>query len=80
MRTDPVVEMKKLYDWMGDELTPEVEERMATWWRTNPRDKQGVHEYHPEQYGIDLDELRQQFAFYNDRFVGPAASTTTGAA
>ncbi len=77
MRTDPVAEMRKLYAWMGDELTDEVEARMATWWSTNPRDKQGVHEYHPEQYGIDLDELRQQFAFYNDRFVGPAARTTT---
>ena len=77
MRTDPLAQMRGLYDWMGDELTPEVEERMDAWWRTNPRDKQGVHEYHPEQYGIDLDELRQQFGFYNDRFVGPATSTTT---
>lgn len=80
MRSDPVAEMDKLYAWMGDELTDEVRERMATWWSTNPRDKQGVHEYHPEQYGIDLDELRQQFAFYNDRFVEPTAPSTTGEA
>ncbi len=43
--------------------------RMRTWWETNPADKQGVHDYHPEHYGIDLDDLRTQFAFYNDRFV-----------
>ena len=79
MRTDPVAQMERLYAWSGDELTDEVTERMTTWWSTNPRDKQGVHEYHPEEYGIDLDELRAQFAFYNDRFVGPAAPTTDAA-
>jgi hypothetical protein len=77
MRTDPVSEMERLYGWRGDELTEEVRERMSIWWTTNPRDKQGVHEYRPEQYGIDLDELREQFAFYNDRFVESAKSTTT---
>ena len=77
MRTDPVGEMERLYAWMGDDLTDGVKDRMAKWWSTNPRDKQGVHEYNPEQYGIDLDALRQQFAFYNDRFVGPVESTTT---
>lgn len=77
MRTDPVAQMERLYAWTGDELTDEVKDRMTTWWNSNPRDKQGVHEYHPDQYGIDLDQLRQQFAFYNDRFVEPARPTTT---
>ena len=44
---------------------------MRTWWETNPADKQGVHEYHPELYGINVDDLREQFAFYNHRFVTP---------
>lgn len=37
-------------------------------------EKQGVHEYSPEEYGIDLDQLRAQFAFYYDRFVGTSAT------
>ena len=69
MRPDPIPAIDGFYEWLGVELTDEVAARMRTWWETNPADKQGVHEYHPEQYGIDLDELRTQFAFYNDRFV-----------
>lgn len=45
---------------------------MRTWWTSNPADKHGVHEYRPEDYGIDVDALRRQFAFYNDRFITPA--------
>jgi hypothetical protein len=68
MRPDPMPAIGRLYDWLGIELTDDVAERMRTWWSTNPPDKQGVHDYNPEQYGIDLDDLRTQFAFYNDRF------------
>ena len=68
MRPDPIPAIEKLYEWLGVELTDEVAARMRTWWDTNPADKQGVHEYQPEQYGIDLGHLRNQFAFYNDRF------------
>lgn len=68
VRKDPVGEVRKLYDWLGVELTEEVADRMSAWWTSNPRDKQGAHEYHAEDYGIDLDELHRQFAFYNDRF------------
>ena len=68
MRPDPIPAIERLYGWLGVELTEAVIERMRTWWVTNPADKQGVHDYDPDQYGIDLDDLRVQFAFYNDRF------------
>ena len=68
MRPDPLPVIVRFYGWLGDELTPEVAARMQAWWEANPAEKQGIHEYSPEQYGIDLDALRSQFAFYNDRF------------
>jgi hypothetical protein len=68
MRPDPIPAIERLYTWLGVEVTDDVVGRMRTWWETNPPDKQGVHDYNPEQYGIDLDDLRAQFAFYNDRF------------
>ncbi len=68
MRPDPIPAIDRLYGWLGLELTDDVADRMRSWWESNPADKQGVHEYHPEQYGIDLAQLRAQFAFYNDRF------------
>jgi len=73
MRSDPIGEMRKLYHWLDVELTDEVVARMEAWWQNNSGasrvEKQGVHEYSPEEYGIDLDRLRSQFAFYSDRFV-----------
>jgi hypothetical protein len=68
MRPDPIPAVERLYTWLGTELTDDVTRRMRTWWAANPADKQGIHDYNPEQYGIDLDEIRAQFAFYNDRF------------
>jgi hypothetical protein len=80
LQTEPITEMGRLYEWLGIELTDDVATRMSRWWTENPSDKQGVHEYRPEDYGIDLDELREQFAFYNDRFVGPPRDpASTGA-
>jgi len=72
LRPDPIPAMDRLYRWLDVELTDEVAERMAEWWSANPADKQGVHDYSPEQYGIDLTVLRRQFAFYNDRFAEEA--------
>ena len=73
MRPDPIPAIDRFYRWLGVELTDDVVARMRTWWETNPAEKQGVHDYTPEQYGIDLDELRDQFAFYNERFAASAA-------
>ena len=72
MRPDPLPAVGRLYHWLGEDLTADVIDRMRTWWDANPADKHGVHDYHPEDYGIDLDDLRVQFAFYNDRFGGDA--------
>ena len=76
LQRDPVGQMERLYAWTGDDLTPEVAERMRSWWTSNPADKHGVHEYRPEDYGIDVDALRRQFAFYDDRFIPPAPEPT----
>ena len=75
MRPDPIPAIERLYRWLGEELTDDVATRMRTWWETNPADKQGIHDYNPEQHGIDIDDLRAQFAFYNDRFTAASPRT-----
>ena len=75
MRPDPIPAIERLYEWLGEELTDDVATRMQTWWETNPADQQGIHDYNPEQYGIDIDDLRAQFAFYNDRFTAASPRT-----
>jgi hypothetical protein len=68
MRSDPLPAVARLYDWLGEGLTATVTGRMGAWWAANPPDRHGVHEYHPEEYAIDLDALQAQFAFYDQRF------------
>ena len=65
---DPFPQLEKLYEFLGEDLTPETRERMATWRRNTPRDKHGDHTYDPAGFGLDVDELRRRFGFYNERF------------
>ena len=43
--SDPVAEMRALYEWAGDPLTPAVERRMHDWFKRNPQHKFGRPSY-----------------------------------
>jgi len=68
MQTDPMATIGRLYAWLGEELTPTAEQRMAAWWEDNSRERHGARQVNPDDYGIDIDALRERFRFYNDRF------------
>jgi hypothetical protein len=68
---DPFPTLAKLYDFLGEEFTPEAEARMRTWRASTPRDKHGRHEYNGADYGLSTAALREKFAFYTDRFAVP---------
>jgi hypothetical protein len=65
---DPFPTLEKLYAFLGEDFTSLTQERMAAWRRNQPRDKHGLHEYDPADYGLQRGELREQFSFYSDRF------------
>jgi hypothetical protein len=67
-QADPVAEIRKLYAWLGDELTDETVEGMLAWRADNPKDKYGKHTYDGADYGITDDSLQQRFGAYRDRF------------
>ena len=51
------------------------ETRMRAWRTSTPRDKHGLHEYDPADFGLDRDAIRQRFRFYSDRFgIPPGAA------
>jgi hypothetical protein len=61
---DPVGQMRALYAWAGDELTPEVEEAMLDWLRRNPQDRFGTRPYLLDDYGVtkaDLEPLYEEY-------------------
>ena len=46
---------------------------MQAWWSDGAARRSGPHTYEPETYGLDLAAVRQQYAFYYDRFDVPVA-------
>ncbi|HVM64300.1 MAG TPA: sulfotransferase, partial [Acidimicrobiales bacterium] len=71
MQAAPIDAVRRLYEWLGEELTPVAEGRMAEWWDANSRERHGAHRYSPEDYGLDVDALRARFRFYTERFDVP---------
>ena len=70
MQSDPVGSVRGLYDWLGEELTPETATAMQEWWDGSQEDRSagGGHHYTPEEFGLDDDELHERFADYTARY------------
>jgi Sulfotransferase family len=61
---DPVAEMRALYEWAGDPLTPEVESAMLAWLERNPQHRFGRPSYELTRFGIgraDLDPIFDEY-------------------
>jgi hypothetical protein len=65
---NPFPFIEQLYAFLGEELTAEASARMQQWRAQTPREKQGEHRYDPADFGSSIEELRERFRFYSDRF------------
>jgi hypothetical protein len=68
MMRDPIDVMRRIYDWAGDELTPEIEGRMRKWLANHPQDHYGVNTYTLDEFGLTVEQLKPIFAEYLDTF------------
>jgi hypothetical protein len=68
---DPFPTVQKLYDFLGEEFTPQAHARMFAWRQDTPRDKHGRHEYDAADYGLATASLRERFRYYTDCFNVP---------
>lgn len=68
MMRDPVGEMKRLYAFLGDDLTPEAEAAMRGWLADNPQGKYGQHSYTLDRFGHSEVTLRPHFESYLAHF------------
>jgi hypothetical protein len=64
MLRDPLGVMRNLYEWAGDELSPETERSMKVWIAKHPQDRYGTNKYSLDQYGLSVDQLRPVFSEY----------------
>ena len=65
---DPLGQMRALYEWVGDELTPTVEQAMRGWLEQNPQDRFGVRPYSLDAYGLTKADLEPIYDDYLSAF------------
>jgi Sulfotransferase family len=61
---DPVVVMRALYDWGGDDLNASTEKAMLDWLDAHPQDRHGVAPYSLEESGVSRADLEPIFDEY----------------
>ena len=62
--SDPIAQMKQIYDWLGDEWTPAAEAGMRAWLADNPQGRRGAHRYTLEEWGFTRKDLEPLFSDY----------------
>jgi hypothetical protein len=65
---DPFAQIRRVYDFFGTDLTPDVEARMRDFLAANAVDKHGRHRYSFADTGLDEGELRERARRYTDYF------------
>jgi hypothetical protein len=66
---DPKAAIQRIYDKFGLTFSETHKARIEQFLKDNPAAKRmGKHKHTPEQYGIDVDEVRARMAEYYDRF------------
>ncbi len=65
---DDMATVARVYEHAGQPLPGDSLAAMADYMEHHPRGRHGGVIYEPDQFGIDLAELRERFRFYTDRF------------
>lgn len=67
MQRDPIAEVHRLYDWLGEPVTEAFELGMRRWWKDNAEPREANVHPDPAAFGLDLEQVRPRFARYMDR-------------
>ncbi len=68
LAVDPVGAVRRVYAWLGLELTPAVERAIDAWHGANRPGAHGTHRYTAEQFGLDAAQIRSDYDFYIRHF------------
>ena len=61
-----VGQVRGLYDWLGQSVSPAFEQNMQLWWEQNEA-RARYTKPDPSVFGIDYDDVRKHFAGYLER-------------
>jgi hypothetical protein len=62
---DPAKQMREVYAHFGWPWPADMEAKIAAWQEEHPK---GQHDARPEFFGLDPDEMADEFRFYTERF------------
>ena len=65
---DPQGTVRRVYDWLGLELHPDVAQTIFDWQDEHAMGAEGRHRYTAEQYGLSVEQIRSDYDFYIRRF------------
>jgi hypothetical protein len=65
---DPVGSVRKVYARFDVAFPPGMEERIRLFLHQNPKDKFGKHRYRLEDFGLEPEEVKEEYKAYRDRF------------
>lgn len=65
---DQFTEVEKIYDALDLPMSDAGVAAMRTFIADNPKGKDGIHRYAPEEFGVDPATVRREFAPYIERF------------
>lgn len=71
---DPVSVVRRLYAFLGRELTPATEQRMRSFLARRPHGRFGRHVYRLSDFGVNPAQLHEQFREYCNWFSLPAVA------
>jgi hypothetical protein len=61
---DPLAQIKKIYNWLGNEWTGATETGMQRWLAENPQNRYGKHSYSLSEWGFSKKDLEPYFSDY----------------
>ena len=64
--TDQIATVKKIYQHFGWELSGTALIRFENFLAENPKEKNGMHYYTPEDFGLKRELIHEEFSDYND--------------
>jgi Sulfotransferase family len=64
MTADPIGEVRRLYDWLGQPVTAAFESAMRDWWQHNAENREPHPKADAADFGMDFAAIRPLFADY----------------
>jgi len=68
---DPVSQMRRIHEGLGIDTPDDVAKAVGDWHAANPKNARGRNDYSLEEYGLDVNAVRERFAPYASRFSIP---------